>query len=78
MAQRDGDALDPAYRDTLALAAFGSGQVERAAQLQRIALEQGRLGAGYAERLARYEAALLLRAEIDAGRSKAREDRSRR
>ena len=78
MAQRDGDALDPAYRDTLALAAFGSGQVERAAQLQRIALEQGRLGEGYAERLARYEAALLLRAEIDAGRSKAREDRSRR
>jgi hypothetical protein len=78
MAQRDGDALDPAYRDTLALAAFRRGQLERAAQLQRVALEQGRLGSGYDERLARYEAALVLRAQIDAERSKAREERSRR
>jgi hypothetical protein len=78
LAQRDGEALDPAYRDTLALAAFRRGQLERAAQLQRVALEQGRLGSGYDERLARYEAALVLRAQIDAERSKAREERSRR
>jgi hypothetical protein len=41
-------------------------------------MEQSRSNAGYAERLARYEAALTLRTQIDAERSKVREERSRR
>ncbi|MBL9077484.1 MAG: hypothetical protein JNL08_08275 [Planctomycetes bacterium] len=52
-----GDDLEPRLLDTVALARFLNGQVDRAVALQRRAIEQGARGEEFRRRLRTYEAA---------------------
>lgn len=61
-----GDELEPRLLDTVALARFLNGQVERAVALQKQAIERGGRGDDYRRRLRTYEAAQVALAKAAA------------
>lgn len=69
--ERSGDELEPRLLDTVALARFLNGQVERAVALQKQAIEHGGRGDDYRRRLRTYEAAQVALAKAAASASPA-------
>jgi hypothetical protein len=64
--EQSGEELDPRLLDTVALARFLNGQVERAVALQKQAIERGGRGDDYRRRLRTYEAAQVALAKAAA------------